>query len=600
MPGFAHVGVHEELLRLVERAGPGVLEDGDTFRAALDDFLSESSASRGELNLLVDAVRLGSFARLLEQVGQGAAIDQVIVVLGASLARDRGTIESASAAWALGALAFAVGRLDESHVVELRAAMTPPAPAESSAELSAAPAAAPAAAPVAARPAADHPPVEAASETVRRSAVGSPAQQTPAADQPVASRRRRVAVLLTVGVIAVAAVGTAAWALGPGDDPAGRAEDRTTTSAPPFTPVTIPAVEQRMKGVSSVRTYRITADRVSSSVVLENTTDKALTVLWTEVVPKELADHVGQVHFEPANRQVLEADPIVFWRLELGPGASRTVRWSTPSPEGATASSDYLAQVTGWHEEAVTKARPLIRNRLPRYALPGDVALTPDIPDAVIPKDEPSDRSTDTESADVGVTAAPDDDVTVEPTQPPATSAPTRQPEPVNHAPRISLSSKSTSEQQSGAVTINASDPDGDSWSIVGVSGAPSGVGKTGAHTLGGTVSYRAADVTRNDSNIQSRSFTVTVTVEDSHGARANDSFTWTVRDTHLAMPNYIGTGGGPTIPAYFNQAFDDCLDLDRPVDTVAKQSTRAGAVVAYGSRQVFTYVYHDGSHPPC
>ncbi|MFC7505784.1 hypothetical protein, partial [Nocardioides sp. GCM10030258] len=114
------MGMHNELARLVEQAGPGVLDDADSFRAALDDFLAEDAATRGELNLLVDAVRLGTFARLMDQVEHGAETTQATRLLGRELARDRGTTESTSAAWALGVLAFAVGKLDEPDLTELR------------------------------------------------------------------------------------------------------------------------------------------------------------------------------------------------------------------------------------------------------------------------------------------------------------------------------------------------------------------------------------------------------------------------------------------------------------------------------------------------
>jgi hypothetical protein len=175
---------------------------------------------------------------------------------------------------------------------------------------------------------------------------------------------------------------------------------------------------------------------------------------------------------------------------------------------------------------------------------------------------------------------------------------------PPNRAPRLSLSSKSTDERVSAGYTVNASDPDGDTWSVVAVSGAPTGIGKSGAHTLGGTVSHTAAGVTVHKSSIRSRSFTVSVTVEDEHGLRARDSFTWTVRDTHRVMPRYIGCYGNgdcgaPNIGSMFTPGFYGCVDPSRRVDTVAKQSISPGTVVRWGSSATFWYVHASGQ-PAC
>ena len=93
----------------------------------------------------------------------------------------------------------------------------------------------------------------------------------------------------------------------------------------------------------------------------------------------------------------------------------------------------------------------------------------------------------------------------------------------------------------------------------------------------------------------------MTVTVQDSHGARASGTFTWTVRDTHLAMPAYVGKyGDSPDIGSLFVPNFVGCLDTSRPVDTIAKQSVPAGTPVRWGSSPRFTYVHHTGSYPAC
>ncbi|KRA29777.1 MULTISPECIES: Ig-like domain-containing protein [unclassified Nocardioides] len=573
MECFLNVGVHNEIARLVEQAGPGVLDDADSFRAALDDFLAEDAATRGELNLLVDAVRLGTFARLLSQVEHGAEITQATRLLGRELARDRGTTESTSAAWALGVLAFAVGKLDEADLTELRAAMVPVEGL---------------AAQVVGRPVdavADGGPL--AATTVKRPAT------VPIEDELAQRPRRAGRTLLAVGAVVALLAGGIAFASGWGrgdDDPA--VADRTsgTTTAPAdFVPLTVNGGTDLDKGVRSERTYRMSADRVSSTVVLINTTKSAMTVLWTEVVPKELADHVGLVDFKPTDRKVLEADPVVYWRLALPAGGSRQVRWTTPLPEDAVPSADYLARITGWHEEAVTDALPLIRREVPDLARAGEVVPIPDIPEA--------------EKADVVpvVPGAPETSIPFD--QPTASTAASPRPTKAaaNRAPRISLSSKSTGERVSGAYTVGGSDPDGDSWSIVSVSNPPPGIGRTGSHSLGGTVSHNAASVTTSKSNIRSRTYSVTVTIQDSHGLRDSGTFTWTVRDTHFAMPQLVGTCAcAPDIAIRLNPSTAGCYSPSKPEGDVAKQSIGVDTPVAYGAGVLLTFVNRNSGDPNC
>ncbi|WP_182378853.1 hypothetical protein [Nocardioides sp. WS12] len=565
--------MHNEVARLVDQAGPGVLDDADSFRAALDDFLAEDAATRGELNLLVDAVRLGTFARLLNQVEHGAEITQATRLLGRDLARDRGTTESTSAAWALGVLAFAVGKIDEPDLTELRAAMVPVEGL---------------AAQVAGRPAAE---VATGDEALAATTVKRPSTVPLDDDAEAAEQSRPIGrILLAVGVVVVLLAGGAAFAsgLGRGDDDPDAADRSSSTTIPAadFVPLSVTGGIDVDKGVRSERTYLLSGARVSSTVVLTNTKKAAMTVLWTEVVPKQLADHVGLVNFKPTDRKVIEADPVVYWRLRIPSGGSRQVSWTTLLPKGAVPSADYLARITGWHEEAFTAALPLIRREVPDLARKGEVVPIPDIPEA--------------EKAEDVVTPDLPDEAEPTPVDQPTAAAP-RPTKAANRAPRISLGSKSTGERVSGAYTVGGSDPDGDSWSVVSVSGAPSGVGRAGAHSLGGTVSHNAASVTSSRSNIRSRSFTVTVTIQDSKGLRDSGSFTWTVRDTHLTMPNYIGKyGNSPDIGTLFTPNFDGCIDASREVDTIARQSVSAGSAVAWGSAPKFTYVHASGSYPAC
>ena len=65
--------------------------DAEEFRASLDDFLSEEDATVGELNLLVDAVRLGAVSRMVSMVDAGGDAEAAIRESGTALARDRGS-----------------------------------------------------------------------------------------------------------------------------------------------------------------------------------------------------------------------------------------------------------------------------------------------------------------------------------------------------------------------------------------------------------------------------------------------------------------------------------------------------------------------------
>jgi hypothetical protein len=126
-----HNGSHlPQLLRdLVARQGSGVMETAEGFRAALDDFLSEDEATTGELNLLVDAVRLGAVNRLLLLLDHGGDPAAAIAEAGDAMARDRGTDDSTRSRWAVAALAYALGRLGGDDVpVEPAGTLTPPGP----------------------------------------------------------------------------------------------------------------------------------------------------------------------------------------------------------------------------------------------------------------------------------------------------------------------------------------------------------------------------------------------------------------------------------------------------------------------------------------
>ncbi len=119
--------IHDHLYALGLRLGRDVFDDADGFRGALDDYLDESAASTGDINLLVDAVRLGAFRSMLTMLDSGADVTRAIDEAGTRLARDRGSVDVAGAQWACAVLGFAVGRVGDPDVRRYRS-QHPPAP----------------------------------------------------------------------------------------------------------------------------------------------------------------------------------------------------------------------------------------------------------------------------------------------------------------------------------------------------------------------------------------------------------------------------------------------------------------------------------------
>jgi hypothetical protein len=109
--------LHESLRDLVAMRGARIVDDAEEFRGALDDFLAEDEATFGEINLLVDTVRLGALRRVLAVLAHGAAPEAAVREAGAALARDRGTDDPTRSCWALAILCFALERVEEAMVL---------------------------------------------------------------------------------------------------------------------------------------------------------------------------------------------------------------------------------------------------------------------------------------------------------------------------------------------------------------------------------------------------------------------------------------------------------------------------------------------------
>lgn len=183
------MGVHEELAGLRQAAGPGVFTSSSDFRAAFDDFVAEASATPGELSLLADAIGTGTFARLLDQLDLGAEPRAAIDSQAQALAAARGTAETAGAGWALAALSFAVGKVDESEVARHVPALRPPGPPTPA-------------------PSTPTPPAPAAPRTTLAPPHGpaSPTHRPPGRRSPLVPVLSAVAALAVVAAVALAVV----------------------------------------------------------------------------------------------------------------------------------------------------------------------------------------------------------------------------------------------------------------------------------------------------------------------------------------------------------------------------------------------------------
>lgn len=224
--------LHESLAELVAAVGPQVLDDADGLRAALDDYLDEGAASTGDINLLVDAVRLGAYAWMMSTIASGGEGAKAVEAAGVILARDRGSRDLDTARWACAVLGFAVGKVGDADVRRYRTrTMEVPLP-QTTEDTQPSPPPAPVVAPdVATAPAqpALAPVTEAAD------AVVVPPGPPPPSPPPARTRRRRTPVLAVVVALALVGGGLVAWRVLGGEDGTERtpvAVDRETSGTP--------------------------------------------------------------------------------------------------------------------------------------------------------------------------------------------------------------------------------------------------------------------------------------------------------------------------------------------------------------------------------
>ncbi|HWU20023.1 MAG TPA: hypothetical protein VN088_00750 [Nocardioides sp.] len=148
------------LADLARDRGTELFRDPGTFRAALDDYLDEGTASSGTINLLTDAVRLGAVDGMLSMLDSGAQVQAAVESSGGRLARDRGSSDTRGCQWACAVLGFALGRVPAQLVQSLDpgtgsapASSTPPGPPVMSPPMMSPPVTSPPPAPVTSPPA---------------------------------------------------------------------------------------------------------------------------------------------------------------------------------------------------------------------------------------------------------------------------------------------------------------------------------------------------------------------------------------------------------------------------------------------------------------
>jgi hypothetical protein len=215
--------LHESLYALAQRLGLEVFGDHDSFRGALDDFLDEESATTGDINLLVDAVRLGAFAAMTSMLDSGASVPAAIEEAGNRLARDRGGADVAGAQWACAMLAFAIGKASDPELRRYRTEQQPTVE--------------------------EVPPPLPPTELPETSPVPPP-ESVP---QPGADKRKtRTTIVAAAVAVAVVAGGTVAVFASQGDDD----KDGGRSTAPTGLPLDLASVRERYSGLA----YDVTDD----------------------------------------------------------------------------------------------------------------------------------------------------------------------------------------------------------------------------------------------------------------------------------------------------------------------------------------------------
>jgi Protein kinase domain len=185
-------------------------------------------------------------------------------------------------------------------------------------------------------------------ETVSRprEPVGSPAPALPGGSQPPQSRpkrsglRSRPAVLaLPAALIVLAAAAAGVLLTRPGHAAAGSTPLRTAAYA--FAP------QQYPDGLLIVRRWTLSGkggSQLTETITASSATGKALRVPFRDAIPAAIAPTTQTVRFTPLPTKIVQADPVVQWRLRLPAQGTVIVGYrAVVSPAGAT-----MARLARW------------------------------------------------------------------------------------------------------------------------------------------------------------------------------------------------------------------------------------------------------------
>jgi hypothetical protein len=304
--------LHEHLAELVDSVGPQVLDDPDGFRAALDDFLDEGAASTGDINLLVDTVRLGAYGWMMNTIASGGEGARAVEAAGTILARDRGSRDLDSARWACAVLGFAVGKVGDADVRRYRTRSLAPLDAPEPADLDANESTPPPTPVVAsdASTAPGQPPTPALPPAPAPAPAPRPAVVTVHGDPPTdfsvsapsrpEPRRSWAPVLAALVVLALVGGGFTAWrVLGDDDGSPGDTTDPTGAVSGPTDPngsggpSDVP-VEERTDYVPVPEDPEPLPFDIDAELVNQPCTGEVVVMLATASVPANYADKLGQ------------------------------------------------------------------------------------------------------------------------------------------------------------------------------------------------------------------------------------------------------------------------------------------------------------------
>ena len=134
---------------------------------------------------------------------------------------------------------------------------------------------------------------------------------------------KRIAVLALSVLVVITAVAVMARTL---SKPAPTESAVTSYAFPP---------ESFPSGLMADRTWSIAGnpgDRLLGKVTLTNGATTPMTTSYDEVIPNAVAKRVQAVSFTPRPNQIVQADPVVRYTVDLPPGASSTVEYQTQIP----------------------------------------------------------------------------------------------------------------------------------------------------------------------------------------------------------------------------------------------------------------------------